>query len=140
MTWCIIETYWAVVVCRRRRSMDRRPNRRRLTWFGKSRPDTSNAPNPPNTPPRSNAASQPNPLGRMWQRQPPGEDISEETNSWLVREHPPSSSNQPSPRRGVWKPLPELPSWPPLPEEEERRFAADRSDGDPYDPFGDDTI
>lgn len=72
--------------------MDRRPNRRRLTWFGKERPAT---------------------LGKMWQ-QMPQEEI--ESDSWLARQQPTPEAR--GPRRPDWQPLPPLPKWPPLPEED----------------------
>ncbi len=72
--------------------MDRRPNRRRLTWFGKERPAT---------------------LGKMWQ-QAPTEDV--EPDAWQVRKQP--IPGERSSRQPDWQPLPPLPKWPPLPEED----------------------
>ncbi len=87
--------------------MERRPSKRRLTWFGK---------NHPASPPVSNTPSTPNTLGKMWQREPRGSNLPEETNSWLTRERPPSDES--SLRRTGWEPLPKLPTWPPLPEQD----------------------
>lgn len=89
--------------------MDRSPNRRRMTWFGKERPAT---------------------LGKMWQQSPP-EDV--EPDAWLARQQPtPAGRNS---RQLDWPPLPPLPKWPPLPEEDPlapERLSADSS-FEPYE-------
>lgn len=72
--------------------MDRRPNRRRLTWFGKERPAT---------------------LGKMWQQMPP-EDV--EPGAWQASKQP--IPGERSSRQPDWQSLPPLPKWPPLPEED----------------------
>lgn len=84
--------------------MDRRPNRRRLTWFGKERPAT---------------------LGKMWQQVPPE---NEEPDAWRARKQP--MPREMSSRQPDWQPLPPLPKWPPLPEEDPlapERLSADSS-------------
>ena len=84
--------------------MDRRPSRRRLTWFGKERPAT---------------------LGKMWQQLPP-EDV--EPDAWRANKQP--IPRERSSRQPDWPPLPPLPKWPPLPEEDPlapERLSADSS-------------
>ncbi len=100
--------------------MDRKPGKRRLTWFGNNRSSASNAPNTPNTP---------DTLGRMWPREPRGRG---ETDSWLVRE--PESPDKPTPPQTGWDPLPKLPAWPPLPGE--NQFATKKASDDIYDSLG----
>jgi hypothetical protein len=45
--------------------MDRRPGKRRLTWFGKNHAGAAKVPNTPT----SNSPKSPNTLGKMWQRE-----------------------------------------------------------------------
>jgi hypothetical protein len=79
--------------------MDRGSNKRRLTWFGKSRPGT---------------------LGKMWQ-QMPREEI--DSDAWLARRQPIPVERAPrrdgrGSQQPDWQALPPLPKWPPLPEED----------------------
>ena len=76
--------------------MDRRSDKRRLTWFGKTQ--------------------QPNTLGRMWQQTPQGDH---ETDNWTLREPmEPEIGAERGSRLSDWKELPPLPKWPPLPGED----------------------
>lgn len=87
--------------------MDRRPGKRRLTWFGNNRPGAPKTPNTPITP------KTPSTLGRMWQQ---NSRDSEGTDTWLVDEStaPGKQTSQPP----DWQSLPHLPKWPPLPEDD----------------------
>lgn len=93
--------------------MDRKPGKRRLTWFGNNRPGASNIPDNSNT------------LGKMWQQEP---GDGGQTDGWLVSEH--QASDKTGPRRTGWEPLPNLPAWPPLPEEDP--FAASKASDETY--------
>lgn len=89
--------------------MDRKPGRRRPTWFGNNRHAAHNAPYPPNPPSASAPPKQPNTLGRMWQREPGGRM---DTDSWLLGE--PQTPDASSPRQPGWEPLSNLPELPPM--------------------------
>lgn len=86
--------------------MDRKPGKRRLTWFGNDRPRVPNTPQPPSA---GSSPRMPNTLGRMWQREPRGHEA---TDSWLVGE--PQAPDASSPRPAGWEPLSNLPELPPM--------------------------
>lgn len=100
--------------------MNRKPGRRRLTWFGKNQPGAPTAANTPNT------------LGKMWRREPRGRG---ETDSWLVGEpQAPDGSSSPRPD---WEQYPNLPALPPP--FEDNGFAARRASADRRDQLGGDS-
>lgn len=90
--------------------MDRKPAKRRLTWFGNNRPGAPDAPYAPISP------KAPNTLGKMWRQEPHGRD---ERDGWLSDER--QAPEEPAPSRSGW---PSPPSRPPRPELEDERFAS----------------
>ncbi|HEU0028257.1 MAG TPA: hypothetical protein VFQ25_14185 [Ktedonobacterales bacterium] len=88
--------------------MNRKPEKRGLTWFGNNRSGARNDPHAPYPP---IAPKTPNTLGKMWRREPRGRG---DTDAWLVGE--PQAPAEPPPLQAGSEPYPNLAAWPQAPD------------------------